>query len=91
MEKRTRQWRRRQAARVFKARVKYHAAVTGLYTSNAGIQTYRPLWSDLAKEHWAQVYRTTGTPCSCWMCQGESYNRLEAKREMRRILKEEDV
>nr|WP_296050661.1 hypothetical protein [uncultured Prevotella sp.] len=45
----------------------------------------------MAKAHWAQVYRTTGTPCSCWMCQGESYNRLEAKRDMKRILDEEDL
>lgn len=90
MEKRTRQWRRHQAARVFKARLKYHASISTYYVSKDGA-TYRPHWFELAKDHWAQVYRTTGTPCSCWMCRGEKYNRLEAKREMRRRLEEEDM
>lgn len=91
MEKRTRQWRRRQAARVFKARLKYHAAFSDTTIIEKGIQLEHPHWFDLAQAHWAQVYRTTGTPCSCWMCQGERYNRLEAKREMRRIIKEEEM
>ena len=91
MEKRTRQWRRCQAARVFKARLKYHASFSDTTIIENGIQVHHPHWFELAKAHWAQVYRTTGTPCSCWMCQGESYNRIEAKREMRRIIKEEEM
>ena len=91
MEKRTRQWRRRQAARVFKARLKYQASICMCDFADDGGIIYRPTWKDLATSHWAQVYRTTGTPCSCWLCQGESYNRLEAKREARRILNEEDM
>lgn len=91
MEKRTRQWRRCQAARVFKARLKYHAAFSDTTLFENGILVYHPHWFELAKAHWAQVYRTTGTPCNCWMCQGESYNRLETKREMRRIIKEEEM
>ncbi len=89
MEKRTRQWRRCQAARVFKARLKYYASITISYISEDRTPIYRPLWSDLTKEHWAQVYRTTGTPCSCWLCRSEKYNHLETKRETKRILKEE--
>ena len=42
----------------------------------------------IAKCHWTQVYRTTGTPCSCWMCRGMEYDRLEYKRETRRIIRE---
>lgn len=91
MEKRTRQWRRRQAARVFKARLKYHASITSLYISDNRTPIYRPLWSDLAKEHWTQAYRNTGTPCSCWICRGEKYNRQEVKRELKSILKEEEM
>ena len=30
-----------------------------------------PHWFEFAKDKWAQVYKTTGTPCSCWMCRGE--------------------
>lgn len=47
-----------------------------------------PHWFELAKEKWAKVYQTTGTPCSCWMCRGEEYNRREYKRETLRIIRE---
>lgn len=90
MEKRTRQWRRRQAARVFKARLKYQASICMYYFDEDGVERH-PTWKELATAHWAQIYRTTGTPCSCWLCQGESYNRLETKRETRRILNEEGL
>ena len=45
-------------------------------------------WFELVKTHWTQVYRSTGTPCSCPMCRGEEYNRLAYKRETRRIIRE---
>jgi len=45
-------------------------------------------WFELAKEHWTQVYRSTGTPCSCWMCRGNEYSRLDYKRETHRIIQE---
>ena len=47
-----------------------------------------PRWFELAKEKWAQVYKTTGTPCSCWMCRGFEYDRKEYKKETRRIIRE---
>ena len=37
---------------------------------------------------WYKVYKTTGTPCSCWLCKGETYNRKEYKKEARRIIYE---
>jgi hypothetical protein len=43
---------------------------------------------ELAKEHWTQAYRSTGTPCSCWMCRGNEYDRLAYKRDTRRIIRE---
>ena len=46
-------------------------------------------WFELAKEKWAQVYKTTGTPCSCWMCRGFEYDRKEYKKETRRIIRDE--
>ena len=48
-----------------------------------------PHWFELAKQKGSYVYKTTGTPCSCWMCRGESYNRLDYKKETRRIVTEE--
>ena len=47
-----------------------------------------PHWFELAKQKWNYIYKTTGTPCSCWMCKGESYNRREYKKETRRVIKE---
>ena len=73
MEKtRTRAWRRNQAKRVFKARLKY-AAVCMSYPKTT--------WEELQKTKWAQHLRTTGTPCSCWLCRRESFDRNSAKRE----------
>ena len=42
----------------------------------------------LAKDKWAKVYQSTGTPCSCWMCRGEEYNRRQYKKETLRIIRE---
>lgn len=80
MEKnRKRALRRHHARRVFKARLKY-AAVCVSYTKVS--------WKELYNEHWAQLYRTSGTLCSCWMCRGESYNRLQTRKEADRIIRE---
>ena len=49
-----------------------------------------PHWFELAKDKWAQVYKTTGTPCSCWMCRGEEYDRKGYKQEILRITKESE-
>ena len=32
--------------------------------------------------------KTTGTPCSCWMCKGETYSRKDSKKEAQNIIKE---
>ena len=89
MEKqRTKLWRRAQQARVFKARMIYYASFEREYFAYNG-EHHIPLhWFELAKEHWTQVYKTTGTPCSCWMCRGNEYNRLDYKRDTRRIIRE---
>ena len=75
MDKRNKLWRRQQMARVFKAR------------EDGSIDNH-PHWFELAKDKWAKVYQTTGTPCSCWMCRGEKYNRKEYKKETLRIIRE---
>lgn len=89
LEKRTKLWRREQGFRVFKNRMIYFASFDNGYFDHKTMEYKRPLrWFELANEHWAQVYKTTGTPCSCMLCQGERYNRLEYKRETCRILRE---
>ena len=43
-------------------------------------------WTDLIKEHHIQVFRNTGSPCSCWLCRSTRYSkkdRFEEKNEIR--------
>lgn len=86
--KRTKLWRRKQGFRVFKARMIYYAS----FERENYDDVRRPMaplhWFELAKEHWTQVYRSTGTPCSCPMCRGFEYERLAYKRDTRRIIQE---
>ena len=72
---------------MFKARMIYYASFERWGRDSQG--NWRMLhWHELAKEKWTQVYRTTGTPCSCWLCQGIRYDRLKYKRDTRRIIDE---
>lgn len=87
-KKRTKLWRREQGFRVFKARLKYYVAGMDVCVMDDGRRVYRPQWFELAKCHWAQVYKTTRTPCSCWMCRGYEYSRLDYKKETLRIINE---
>lgn len=75
-------------ARVFKARMILYAAYGTPVIREDGSIDNHPHWFELAKDKWAKVYQTTGTPCSCWMCRGEKYNRKEYKKETLRIIRE---
>ena len=86
--KRTKLWRREQGFRVFKARMIYFASFEHEYYCADGSHHVPLHWFELAKTRWAQVYRSTGTPCSCEICRGLEYDRLEYKRETRRIIQE---
>ena len=86
--KRNKQWRRKQGFRVFKQRIVRQAAWTHDWVMEDGTRVERPHWTELASTRWAQVYRSTGTPCSCPLCQGERYSRLGYKKETARILRE---
>ena len=78
-KKRNRQWRRHQARRVFKARLTVLAACR---------TDERRLWFELAEETWVRAFKTTGKPCSCWMCRGEDFDRRAVKKETRRQVEE---
>jgi hypothetical protein len=47
-----------------------------------------PRWIELYKANWSPVYKSVRTPCSCWMCQGEIYNRCAYKKETIRLIEE---
>lgn len=81
-------WRRQQAFHVFKARMIYRAACDNGQITPEAPTGFNLHWFELAKCHWTQVYKSTGTPCSCWLCRGECYDRRAAKRETARIIAE---
>ncbi len=76
MEKRNKLWRRCHQKRLFKKRLQR-------FTNE-----YNCHWFELAESKWCKVYKTTGTPCSCWMCRGEVYNRRAFKKTSATIIKE---
>lgn len=86
--KRTKLWRRKQGFRVFNARMVYWASFEREYFCVDGSHHVPLHWFELAKKHRTQVYRSTDTPCSCPMCRGYEYDRLEYKRETRHIIRE---
>ena len=88
MEKRNKFWRRQQMACVFKVRMIFYTSCGNCVIHDDGSVDNHPHWFELAKEKWAKVYKTTGVPCSCWMCRGEEYDRREYKKEMLRIIEE---
>ena len=90
MGKRDKLWRRQQRARVFKARMIRYAACGVTLIREKGSVDYHPHWLELARTKWAKVYQSTGTPCSCWMCKGASYNRKQYKKETLRMIRESE-
>ena len=78
MEKnRKRALRRHHARRVFKARLKNVAVSWDCQKTD---------WKELYHEKWTQIFRTTGTICSCWMCKEDSYDRVKYRKEASRII-----
>ena len=59
MDKRNKFWRRQQMARVFKARMVLYAAYGHCIIREDGSYYEHPHWFELAKDKWAQVYKTT--------------------------------
>lgn len=88
MEQRNKYWRRRHTARLFKQRMIFWAACGRPIINEDGSCNEHPHWFELAKERGCKVYKSTGTPCSCWLCKSESYNRTGYKRETARIIEE---
>lgn len=84
-------WRRKQQYRLLKSRIVKRADGFRGFMLDDGTYVQHPHWAQLIKSHWAQVYKTTGTPCSCPLCQGESYSRLAYEHETKRIIEESEM
>lgn len=88
----TRAWRRIQKKRVWYNRLRIiFRAFSPAYVDDPATGTIREAetWKELRKVKWCQVYRTTGQPCSCPMCSGERYDRLDFKRETAKVIREQ--
>ena len=88
----TRAWRRIQKKRVWRNRLRIiFRAFSPAYLedSSNGVKREVETWKEVRKVKWCQVYRTTGQPCSCEMCSGERYRRVDFKRETENIFQEQ--
>lgn len=89
MEKtRNRGWRRFQQDRVFKARMQKFSSWGYTILDEAGSRIDNAHWFEIAQQRWAKKYKDSSTPCSCWLCRGEKYNRRDYVKETRRVIRE---
>lgn len=87
-----RAWRRIQKKRVWHNRLRIIFRVfSPAYVEDPVTRTGREAetWKELRKVKWCQVYRTTGQTCSCELCTGIRYNRVDFKRDTEKVLREQ--
>lgn len=77
---RNKQWRKQQGKRLFKKRMMLFAASNATLWDFNGKVIQHPHWFQFAGDKSYRAYKTTSTPCSCWLCRGERYNRAKSKR-----------
>ena len=88
----TRARRRIQKKRVWRNRLRIiFRAFSMAYVGDVSTGEVREAetWKELQTVKWCQVYRTTGQPCSCPMCSGERYSRVDFKCETERVIREQ--
>ena len=88
MEERNKLWRRKQQYRLLKSRIVKRADGFRGFMLDDGTYVQHPHWTQLIKSHWAQVYKTTGTPCS--YPQGVEAT-LAYEHETKRIIEESEM
>lgn len=73
----------------FIKRLKQAVASCHIYVNREGEYVRNPIVQDVLDDNGMLYYKTTSTPCSCWMCSGEyKYKRHEQKKETRRLINE---
>ena len=86
---RNKEWRKKQAFRMYRKRLKVFASSHREFILDDDRHVFRPTVDELAKCRWGLIYKSTGKPCSCWMCRGESFDRRQAKREAKALIESE--
>lgn len=68
-------------------RIKRFVAGNHCYVNREGNYIYQPKAVDVVKDRGQLIYKTTSTPCSCWMCSGYyKYKRTEFKKQTRLLI-----
>ena len=88
MEKRNKGWRRIQQDRVFKASMLMFSGCNYAIFDEEGNHIDNPHWFEIARQRWAKKYKGSSTPCSCWLCRSEKYDRKEYRRTTQCIIEE---
>lgn len=88
MERRNKHWRIEQRNKVYAAKMKLFASYGGEFIFDDDKRVINPRWIELYKANWNPIYKTVRTPCSCYLCQGEKYNRRQYKQEARKLVDE---
>lgn len=86
--KRNKGWRRFQQDRVFRACMQMFSGCNYAIIDETGNRIDNPYWFEIARQRWAKKYKDSSTPCSCWLCRGEKYDRKEYERTTRSIIDE---
>lgn len=83
--------RRRQELKQLKyiKRIKLYIQGIDIYFSREDETFYKPKVVDVVADNAQYAYKTTSTPCSCWMCSGYyKYRRHLKKIEDRKLIQE---
>ena len=71
----------------YKKRVKLHASGLDIYIKRDGTRIYNPKSIDIINDKGFLFLKTTSTPCSCWMCAFNKYDRSKQKEENYKLIK----
>lgn len=76
---RNKQWRKQHGKRLFKKRMMLFSSSNATLWDLNGKLIQHPHWFQFAKDKSYRIYKTTSTPCSCWLCRSDRYNRAKSK------------
>lgn len=73
----------------YKKRIRRFIASCTLYVNRNGEYIYSPKTQDVIDDRGQLVYKTSATPCSCFMCSGAyKYKRYEQKVIDKKLIQE---
>jgi len=86
MVKRNKAFRKAKEHSKWVRRVKYWMLNDPYIFDNNGKKIFNPSISQCLEVDRSKIYKNTGTPCSCYMCSFDKYDRNETKKETKFLL-----